>query len=170
MGCATQGEQRLHVVPFVSWARDPLRAKASPGREKTTASSGIVATPGRDGWDRRESVMVMTLPEPDSEFAPPPEPEPDLSGPPIPLMRPTIGDDAVAAAAAVMRTGWMAEGPAVNAFEDALADLVGAEHAVALANGTSPLHLVLLVLGVRPGDDVVVPACSQATPTSAGLY
>src|SRR5438874_2288652 len=109
MGRATQGEQRLHVVPFVPRGTEPIRGKASRGHEKTTASSGTVATPGRDGWDRRVSVMVMTLPEPDSEFAPPPEPKPDLSGPPIPLMRPTIGDDAVAAAAAVMRTGWMAE-------------------------------------------------------------
>jgi dTDP-4-amino-4,6-dideoxygalactose transaminase len=113
--------------------------------------------------------MVMTLPESESEFGPPPEPPPDLSGPPIPLTRPTIGDEAVAAAAAVVRTGWMAEGPAVAAFEEAFADLVGAEHAVALANGTSPLHLALVVLGVRPGDDVVVPSFSHASTTSAVL-
>jgi dTDP-4-amino-4,6-dideoxygalactose transaminase len=113
--------------------------------------------------------MVMTLPESDAEFAPPPEPPPDPSGPPIPLTRPAIADEAVAAAAAVVRTGWMAEGPAVAAFEEAFADLVRAEHAIALANGTSPLHLALVVLGVRPGDDVVVPAFSHAGTTSAVL-
>jgi dTDP-4-amino-4,6-dideoxygalactose transaminase len=113
--------------------------------------------------------VVMTLPESDTEFAPPPEEPPDLSGPPIPLMRPSMNDDAVAAAAAVVRTGWMAEGPAVAGFEEAFAHLVGAEHAIALANGTSPLHLALVVLGVRPGDDVVVPSFSHAATTSAVL-
>jgi dTDP-4-amino-4,6-dideoxygalactose transaminase len=113
--------------------------------------------------------MVVTLPETDPLYGPPPEPPRDLSGPPVPLMRQSIGDDVVAAAAEVMRSGWMAEGPAVAAFEEAFADLVAAEHTVALANGTSPLHLALVVLGVRPGDDVVVPSYSRAAATSAVL-
>jgi dTDP-4-amino-4,6-dideoxygalactose transaminase len=113
--------------------------------------------------------MVMLLSSTDPDWTPPPEPLPDLSGPPIPLMRPSISDDVAAAAAAVVRTGWMAEGPVVAAFEQAFAELVGAVHAVALSNGISPLHLALVVLGARPGDDIVVPSFSYSATTSAVL-
>src|SRR5689334_12411808 len=119
-----QGQETPRVVPCVSRGRGLIRAKASNRREEEAGSTGTVGSPGRDGRARQEPVMVMTLPESDAEFAPPPEAPPDPSGPPIPLTRPTIADDAVAAAAAVVRTGWMAEGPAVAAFEEAFADLV----------------------------------------------
>jgi perosamine synthetase len=105
----------------------------------------------------------------DDAYAPPPAPPPDLSGPAIPLMRPSLDEDAAAAAAAVVRSGWMAQGPIVTQFEEAFSDLVGAVHSVTLSNGTSPLRLALIVLGVRPGDDVVVPSYTYASTASAVL-
>lgn len=58
-------------------------------------------------------------------------------------------------------TGWVSSvGKYVDAFEQRLAELSGARHAVAVVNGTAALHMALLVAGVEPGDEVVVPALS----------
>ena len=57
-----------------------------------------------------------------------------------------------------LRSGWLTMGPRIEAFERAFAEWVGAPHAVAVASGTSALHLALLAAGVEPGDRVLVPA------------
>ena len=58
-------------------------------------------------------------------------------------------------------------GPFVSLFEGQLADYVGANHAVAVTNGTAALHLALVVAGVKPGDEVLVPALSFVATVSA---
>ncbi len=59
------------------------------------------------------------------------------------------------------RTNWIAPvGPHLTAFEEEFAEYVGAAHAVAVASGTSALHLALRLLGVQPGDEVL---CSTLT-------
>jgi dTDP-4-amino-4,6-dideoxygalactose transaminase len=56
-------------------------------------------------------------------------------------------------------SNWIAPvGPDIDAFERELADRVGMEHAVALSSGTAALHLALLLAGVGPGDEVLVPS------------
>lgn len=50
------------------------------------------------------------------------------------------------------------DGPFVEAFEKDFAQYVGAEHCVAVANGTVALHLAMLALGIGPGDEVIIPA------------
>lgn len=61
-------------------------------------------------------------------------------------------------------------GPFVARFEDELASYVGAPHAVAVVNGTAALHLALVAVGVKPGDEVIVPALSfVATASSVAL-
>ena len=58
-------------------------------------------------------------------------------------------------------TGFVSSaGQFVTAFEESVRDFVGAAHAVAIVNGTAALHLALLAMGVRPGDEVIVPAMS----------
>ena len=73
---------------------------------------------------------------------------------------PSFAEDEVEAAAAVLRSGavnyWT--GPAGRRFEAEFADFVGAENAIALANGTIALELALSALGAGEGDDVIVPA------------
>lgn len=58
-------------------------------------------------------------------------------------------------------------GAFVTAFEESVRDFVGAQHAVAVVNGTAALHLALLAVGVRPGDEVIVPAMSFVATANA---
>jgi dTDP-4-amino-4,6-dideoxygalactose transaminase len=86
------------------------------------------------------------------------------------VMVPYLGEEEVAAVSEVLRSGWVAQGPKVAAFECAFADAMQAEHAVAVSSCTTGLHLVLLVAGVRPGDEVVVPSFSFIATTNAVVY
>ncbi len=88
----------------------------------------------------------------------------------IPVMRPTIGREEAEAAAAAVASGWVAQGPRVREFEQAFAARVGAADAIAVSSGTAALHLGLLLAGVGPGDDVVVPSLSFIATTNAVLY
>jgi dTDP-4-amino-4,6-dideoxygalactose transaminase len=72
----------------------------------------------------------------------------------IPIVRLALGDAEVEAASRVIRSGWVAQGPEVAAFEREFAAATGAPHAVAVANCTVALELCLRVAGVGPGDDV----------------
>jgi dTDP-4-amino-4,6-dideoxygalactose transaminase len=59
---------------------------------------------------------------------------------------------------AVIEAGAFVLGPEVAAFERELADYLGVSHAVGVANGTDAITIALRALGVRPGDEVVVPS------------
>lgn len=77
---------------------------------------------------------------------------------PIRLARPDVGEEELAAVAAVLATGQLTMGPLVGELECAIAGAVGTADAVAVSSGTAALHLALLALGVGPGDEVIVPA------------
>ena len=68
---------------------------------------------------------------------------------------PDIGDDEMRAVVEVLQSGWLTTGPKVRAFEAAVADYTGAQHAVAVNSGTAALHLSLLAAGVEAGREVV---------------
>jgi len=73
----------------------------------------------------------------------------------VPIVRPDLGAEEAEAAARVVRSGWIMQGPEVAAFEAELAAAVGAPHAVAVSSGTTALELALRVVGVGLGDEVV---------------
>ena len=73
----------------------------------------------------------------------------------IPISRPWLGPKEIRAVTHPLETGWVAQGPEVKAFEEELAEVVGAAHACAVSNGTTALHLALLAAGVGPGDEVI---------------
>jgi dTDP-4-amino-4,6-dideoxygalactose transaminase len=71
------------------------------------------------------------------------------------MARPVLGAEESEAVARVLASGWVMQGPEVEAFEGEFAAFVAARHACAVSSGTAALHLALLAVGVRPGDEVV---------------
>ncbi|MER8182952.1 DegT/DnrJ/EryC1/StrS family aminotransferase [Kitasatospora sp. NPDC094015] len=90
--------------------------------------------------------------------------------PQIPVMLPWLGEEEAEAAAAAVRSGWVAQGPRVAEFERAFADHLGVPHAVAVSSCTTALHLALIGAGVGPGDEVVVPSLSFIATANAVTY
>lgn len=94
----------------------------------------------------------------------------DLPARSLPYGLHLIEEDDVAAVTAALRDELLAQGPRVAAFERALADKVGAKHAVASSSGTAALHLALASLDVGPGDLCVVPAVTFLSTATAALF
>lgn len=70
----------------------------------------------------------------------------------------------------VIASGWISQGKIVEEFEKALTGYAGAKYAIAVSSGTTALHLALLVSGVGPGDEVIVPSFSFIATANAVLY
>ncbi len=89
----------------------------------------------------------------------------------IPPAKPIIGDDEREAVDRVLRSGMVAQGPEVAAFEEEFsAHFVPGRPSVAVNSGTAGLHLGLLAAGVGPGDEVIVPSFTfAATGNSVAL-
>lgn len=89
----------------------------------------------------------------------------------IPSAKPIIGDEERAAVDRVLRSGMLAQGPEVAAFETEFAEHFGLGRAcVAVNSGTSGLHLGLLSCGIGAGDEVIVPSFTfAATANSVAL-
>src|SRR6188472_2063306 len=89
----------------------------------------------------------------------------------IPAAKPIVGDLEREAVDRVLRSGMIAQGPEVAAFETEFADvLTSGRTCVAVNSGTSGLHLGLLAAGIGPGDEVIVPSFTfAATANSIAL-
>ena len=91
-----------------------------------------------------------------------------MNRPLIPAAKPLIGDEERAAVDAVLRSGMVAQGPQVAAFEEEFAAaLLGGRGAVAVSSGTAGLHVGLLACGIGPGDEVIVPSFTFAATANA---
>jgi dTDP-4-amino-4,6-dideoxygalactose transaminase len=73
----------------------------------------------------------------------------------IAIAKPWLGEEEALAARRAILSGWVTQGPEVAAFENDFAKSVGAKHACAVSSGTTALHLALLAVGARPGDEVI---------------
>lgn len=83
----------------------------------------------------------------------------------IPITKPFFGDEERAALVKPLDTGWVVQGPFVREFEEKFAAFTGAPLCAATSSCTTALHLAVAALGLRPGDEVIVPAFTWvATP------
>lgn len=88
----------------------------------------------------------------------------------IPLSRPQLGEREALAARRPILSGWVTQGPEVLAFEREFARAVGAKHAAAVSSATTALHLALLAVGVKPGDEVITASHSFIATANAVRY
>lgn len=81
----------------------------------------------------------------------------------------SFGERAEELVLATLRSGQIAQGRMVRQFEEDFARLCGVEHAVAVCNGTVSLMLALEAIGIRPGDEVVIPPFTFVATLNAAL-
>ena len=88
----------------------------------------------------------------------------------IPAARPEVGEQERAAVDRVMRSGMLAGGPEVAAFEQEFSAVVAGRECIAVNSGTSALHMAFIAGGIKPGDEVIVPSFTfAATANSVAL-
>ena len=94
-----------------------------------------------------------------------------VATPRIPVFRPLLGDEEIAAAVEALEMGWLGMGSYVAEFEAALAERIGAtdRHVVAVSTGHAAIHLALLLAGVGPGDEVITPSFNNIADFQAIL-
>ncbi|MEO6096892.1 MAG: DegT/DnrJ/EryC1/StrS family aminotransferase [Fibrobacteria bacterium] len=85
----------------------------------------------------------------------------------IPFGRPIFGEEEGKAILAVMASGTLVHGPKLKEFEEAFGRFTGAPHCVAVANCTAALHLAYFYLGIKAGDEVIVPAQTHTATAHA---
>lgn len=85
----------------------------------------------------------------------------------IPAAQPIIGDDERNAVDRVLRSGMLAQGPEVKAFEEEFSGIVDGRHCIAVNSGTSALHMAFIAAGIGPGDEVIVPSFSFAATANS---
>lgn len=78
----------------------------------------------------------------------------------IPVSRPFFEKEEEIAVAEVLRSGWVSQGPRVAELEKRFAEFTGAKYAIAVSSCATALHLVMTILGMRPGDEVICPSLS----------
>jgi len=88
----------------------------------------------------------------------------------IPWAVPYIGAAEEAELTHSLRTSWVTMGPKVQKLERNIADYVGVKHGIAVSNGTAALDVALKLLGIGPGDEVIVPALTYIATANAVLY
>jgi len=88
----------------------------------------------------------------------------------IPAAKPIVGAEERAAVDRVLLSGMMAQGPEVAAFENEFSSVVAGRHCIAVNSGTSGLHMALVAVGMKAGDEVIVPSFTfAATANSVAL-
>lgn len=81
----------------------------------------------------------------------------------IPLAKPALGPEEEQAVVEALRSGWLTSGPHLQVFEKSFAETVSSPQAVAVSSCTAALHLCLVHLGVRPGDEVITSPLTWAS-------
>lgn len=88
----------------------------------------------------------------------------------IPYGKHYIDDEDIASVEAVLRSDWLTGGKEVGRFEAALSSICDTKHTVALSSGTAALHAAMAALGIKEGDEVIVPPITFAATANSVLY
>src|SRR5215467_16080798 len=88
----------------------------------------------------------------------------------IPFHIPEIGEEEIRSVVDTLRSSWLTTGPKVKKFERDFASYISCSHAVAVNSGTAALHLALDAVGIKEGDEVIVPTMTFAATAEVVLY
>ena len=81
----------------------------------------------------------------------------------LPLSRPSIGEKEIEEVVSCLRSGWITTGPLCKAFEEKFCELTGASHAISVSSGTAGMHLMLLAMDIKRGDEIITPSMTFAS-------
>ena len=88
----------------------------------------------------------------------------------LPFHVPAIGEEEIAEVVETLKSGWLTTGTKTKRFEDQFAEFVRSRHAVAVNSCTAALHLALEAIGVREGDEVIVPTMTFTATAEVVFY
>ena len=88
----------------------------------------------------------------------------------IPYGKQHLDDDDIEVVVKTLKSDWITQGPAVSAFEKAVANKVGAKYAVAVATGTAALHCACFAAGIGKGDEIITSPITFAASGNCGLF
>lgn len=88
----------------------------------------------------------------------------------IPITKPMFGPEERAAVVKPLESGWVVQGPFVAEFERKFSAFSGAAHAVATSSCTTAMHIAVVALGLKPGDEVIVPAFTWVSTPNVAEY
>ena len=88
----------------------------------------------------------------------------------VPLSDIDIENDEIEAVTEVLRSKWLSMGPVTQRFEEESATYLRVKYAFGLSSGTAALHIALKVLGIREGDEVIVPSLTFVATANSVLY
>jgi len=88
----------------------------------------------------------------------------------LPFHLPDIDEAEISSVEQILRSGWLTTGPKVREFERHFAEFVGARHAIAVNSCTAALHLALDAVGIKEGDEVIVPTLTFAATAEVVFY
>jgi perosamine synthetase len=88
----------------------------------------------------------------------------------IPIAKPFLGPEELDAVQQPLQSGWVVQGPFVRRFEERFAGYTGAPHAVATTSCTTALHIAVAALGLKPSDEVIVPAFTWVSTANVVEY
>lgn len=90
--------------------------------------------------------------------------------PEIPITKPVLGEAELDAVRQPLESGWVVQGPQVEEFESRFASFTNSPYAAATSSCTTALHIALAALGVKPGDEVIVPAFTWISTANVVEY
>ena len=88
----------------------------------------------------------------------------------IPLSDIDLGDEEIEEVTKVLKSKWLSMGPVTEKFEEEFTNHLGITHASGVSNGTAALHIAHKVLGIKGGDEVIVPSLTFVATANSVLY